>query len=179
MATEDGAELKKNKKTLLVALLTLVIIIVAAIIIIALLLNNSVNNNETDSGYILPEELMGDDLSPVDQVIKETSLMQGDPNVSADEIKSYYDEVINNALKDGDSSFAAKIIIQKMNYISVIENDCEGASRYVDGIDLTPYSDKEKNYLASYVISMAIECNNQELRDEWSSILVGGQLNDE
>ena len=166
----------KNKKLLKTVLAVLILIIVAIVVALVVIFVNhhTSENNEANTEYVLPEELLGDDLSPVDQVIKETSLMLNDSNVSSEEIESYYDEVIADALKDGDPGFAAKIVIQKMNFISVVENNCESASRYVDSIDLSPYLDKERNFLASYVVSMAIECNNQELQDKWNSILMGG-----
>lgn len=168
MVTEKGAKEKKHKTILQIVLLALIFVCIILTLVITLNDFNSTDDRETDSSYALPEELMGDDLSPVDQVIKETSLMLNNPDVSTEEIESYYDKVIADALESNKNDYAIEIIIQKMNYLATIKNDCVAANDYINNIDLSPYADSLKRYLSSYVVSMAIECNNQELMDEWN-----------
>ena len=124
--------------------------------------------NQTDS--TLPEELMEDDLSSTDQVIKKASQMLQDPATSNAEIEKYYDEVIEQALNDGDTDLAIRIIIQKMDFLAVTENDCQKAKEYIENIDLTVYPEAGKHFLASFVISTTAECKDQNLQTKWEEI---------
>ena len=57
-----------------------------------------------------------------------------------------------------------------MDFLAVVISDCAKAKEYVDGIDLASYSEGEKEYLASYVISMAGWCDDRDLQNRWERI---------
>ena len=118
----------------------------------------------------LPEELKGDDLSIEDQVVKETSLMLQDPNASDEDIELYYEEVIKKAIEDGDTSLAANVILQKMDFLVVLEDDCERAREYADSLNISSYPAAEKQYLMSGVVSMAIECDDSDWQIRWEDL---------
>ena len=172
--TTEGEERPNNK--VLVGILSGLVVVIVGLVIGIVVVKSDVREEE-EFTPVLPEELMGDDLSPTDQVIKETSIMLQDPNISDTEIEKYYDDVINDAIIKGDTGFAIKIIIQKMNFLAVIEGNCERANEYVDNIDLSAYIASEKRYLASYVISMAATCDNQDLQNKWEGFI--GEWNDD
>ena len=48
------------------------------------------------------------------------------------------------------------------------EEDCNAAKEYINGIDLSPYSNEERSYLASYVVSTAGACGDQNMEDQWT-----------
>lgn len=160
-------------RILLVVLIILILIIFGLVIGIFAVNTKDQSLSKTEkTDYVLPEELKGDDLSPLDQVIKETSLMLQDPNVSNAKIEAYYDSSIEKAKNDEDNKLAIEIIIQKMNFLAVIEDDCAKAAEYVNNIDLQSYSVEEKSYLASYIVSMAASCKNQELQERWANLTI-------
>ena len=172
----DASITNKNHKLLLIALtiLCFLIIIITIILIINLQpTNNSAQTNQEIAESMLPEELKKDHLSPLDQVTKETSLMLNNPNYSHDDILNYYDTSIDNAMANNDASLAVIIIIQKMNFISAIEKDCNKAEKYVDSLDLSIYPTEEKNYLISYIASVADACGNQEMQNKWQALYEG------
>lgn len=159
---------KLENKGLVVLLCVLLVAIVGLGIGIGITVLNS--NRAGNVEAVLPEELMGDSLSPEDQVVKETSLMLQDPDVSEVDIEDYYDRVVEDAVSDGDTGLAVEIIIQKMNFLAVVENDCNKAEDYVNSIDLAIYSSEEVQYLASYAASMAGGCGNSELEAKWNEV---------
>lgn len=169
----DGAAEKNHKKVLIGVLVFLVVVIIGLIVgIILVNVNNNTVNEEVvveETEVTLPEELMGDNLSPADQVIKETSLMYQDPNVNEAEIGAYYDKVIEGAISDGDTELAVEIIIQKMDFLAVVESDCAKAKAYTDDLNLEPYSTEESQYLASYIVSTAIYCEDQAWQAQWEN----------
>ncbi|MBR3248719.1 hypothetical protein IKF89_01680 [Candidatus Saccharibacteria bacterium] len=167
----DGAVEREKNGVFIGILVFLCVAIVGLVIgIVVVNANNGVQKNEGNVEYSLPKELQGDDLSPTDQVIKETTLMVQDPNVSNSEIEAYYDGVIADALMSGNTDLAMRIIIQKMDFIAVIEGNCAEAKEYVNNVDLSPYSTTEKSYLASYVVSMAEGCSGGELQAKWEAL---------
>lgn len=165
---------KSNHKSLIVVLILLcVVAIVLAVVILLININARRGLQESEleqAGVVLPDELKGDNLSPEDEVIKEVSIMSADPNYNDDDILAYYDNVVAKAISDGNTFLAAKIIIQKMNYIEVSLDNCDGAMSYVNGIDLSSFSAENASYLASYVIPTATTCNNQNAIDIWMKI---------
>lgn len=166
-------EALRNKKKLLVVLVVLAVAIVG--LVVAILVVSLIGGEQEEAefewnDYILPDELLGDDLSPEDQVIKEVSIMMQDPNISEEDIEKYYDRVIEDAKNGGDNKLAVKVTIQKMDFLAVVISDCAKAKEYVDGIDLASYSEGEKEYLASYVISMAGWCDDRDLQNRWERI---------
>ena len=156
----------------LVVLLCVLVMIIIGLVVGVIVTRTSGSDSIVGSGeeeYVLPEELMADDLSPEDLVIKETSLMLQNPDISNTEIERYYDEVISEAIDNGETFFAVRIVIQKMDFLAVIEEDCNKAKEYVDGLDLSFYSEEEKGYLNSYIDSMMNWCeaiDSQELEGD-------------
>ena len=155
----------KNGNGWLVGILVgLGVVIVGLVVGIAVVNVNNGDRSRTDEvDYDLPEELTGEDLSPEDQVIKETSIMLQTPGVSMEEIENYYDVVVDKAISDGDTYLAVRIVIQKMNFLAVVEEDCGKSKEYIDSVDLSPYSEEEKRYLASYKESMIGGCNEPNI----------------
>ena len=97
-------EALRNKKKLLVVLVVLAVAIVG--LVVAILVVSLIGGEQEEAefewnDYILPDELLGDDLSPEDQVIKEVSIMMQDPNISEEDIEKYYDRVIEDGLFGG------------------------------------------------------------------------------
>ena len=168
----DGTE-KKSGKLLVVMLAILCILIIAMVVLVVVNRTNDgqegMEVEETES--VLPEELRGDNLSPEDQVIKETTLMISDSSKNENDIEAYYDTKIKEALNDGKTDLATRIIIQKVGFIVVTEENCARAEEYVSSIDLSPYSADEKMYLASYILSMITGCGTQELQAQWEQLL--------
>lgn len=160
---------KLEHKGLVILLCVLLVAIVGLGVGIGVVVVSNMRNDEY-AGYVLPEELMNNDLSPEDQVTKETSLMLQDPDVSEVDIEAYYDAVIEDAIASGDKSLAIEIIIQKMNFLAVVEDDCSKAEEYVDGVELSTFSSEEVQYLASYVSSMAGGCGDSDLKAKWDGI---------
>lgn len=173
----DASITNRHHKSLfiiLAILCTLIIIMIITIIIFNL--QSASNSDQTDQEIaesMLPEELKNDNLSPLDQVTKETSLMLNNPNYSHDDILNYYDTSIDDAMANNDASLAVRIIIQKMNFISVIEKDCNKAEKNVDSLDLSIYPTEEKDYLISYIASVADACGNQEMQNKWQALYEG------
>ena len=163
----------KNKKLLEIILIFLFLIIISLVITIVVINNHSSQTTDETTKYALSEELQKDDLSPADQVIKETSMMLQDPNTSNADIETYYDTVITNAINNNDTDLAIKIIIQKMHFIATTENDCAKAAEYVNSIDLQPYTAEQQQYLTSYVISLAGACDDQNLSTRWKALITG------
>ena len=147
---------KKSFWLILLGILCVVIVGLGAGVII---LSNK-NKPTMEIDFILPEELQKDDLSPEDEVIKETTLMMQDPDKKEEDIESYYDMVIEKAIDDGDINLAMKIIIQKTNFLVVVENDCGNAKSYIDSLDFSIYQDNEINYLQSYIDSIMGYCDD-------------------
>lgn len=149
-----------------VSLTILFLMIIGLTISIIVLSINRSGGNEPVGDYNLPEELEGDKLSPEDKVIRDTSIMLNDPNISMEEIETYFDDVINKANEAGDYDFAIDIISQKMLFLVVNENDCDKAKDYSDGIDTSMYSEDQKAYLQSNIYSTTWECDEAE-ETEW------------
>lgn len=165
-----------EKKGLIVGLVILLMIIIGLIVGVLVMNRNGEEQKqygEEEINFVLPEELMTDSLSQEDQVIKETSLMMQDSNSSEEDIENYYDEVIGGALSNNDTELAIRIIIQKMNFLAVVKDNCAGARAYIDGVDLSYYSTEELEYLSSYVVSMAGECGDLGLGDRWNFYVKG------
>ena len=98
--------------------------------------------------------------------------MLQDPNKSNTDIEAYYDSAIEKALNDGNHYLAMDIIVQKIGFLVVEEGDCDKATKYFESIDMSPYSDQEKNYLETHSLSMIYECtdaNSQPQPDESNS----------
>lgn len=170
----NGAVERKGNGILVGVLVFLCVVIIGLIVgIVVVNVNKEGQGGSQNVEYSLPEELQGNNLSSTDQVMKETTLMAQNPNISDVEIEAYYDGVIADALMNGNTDLAMRIIIQKMNFIAVSENDCAKAKEYVNGVDLSPYSATEKSYLASYVLSTVEGCNGGELQDKWKSLYEG------
>ena len=121
----------------------------------------------------LPEELQGNDLSPIDRITKEATLMNSNPDYNEQDIEDYYDTVIGEAMASGDTEFAARIIIQKMQFIAVTEGDCSGAIEYINSINVAEFSVGVRAYLASYVVSVADYCEDQTLANNWQRFTNG------
>ncbi len=166
----DGTE-KKSGKLLVVMLAILCILIIAMVVLVLVNWKNDGQGEVEETESVLPEELRGDNLSPEDQVIKETTLMISDSSKNENDIEAYYDTKIKEALNDGKTDLATRIIIQKVGFIVVTEENCARAEEYVSSIDLSPYSADEKMYLASYILSMITGCGNQELQAQWEQLL--------
>ena len=171
----EGAEIKEKKRTGLVIVLGVLCAIAIVLVIIIVAMN--IHKDDTQEGIsevdesVLPEELRGDNLSPADQVTKTTSLMLADPKYNFKDIEQYYDTVIEDATNKGETSLAIKIVIQKMDFLVVTEGDCREAKKYINSVDLSPYSKTEKYYLASRVVSMTIDCDDQELQNQWETFM--------
>lgn len=164
----SGSVGKNNNKVLVIIFVVLClvsVILVTTIVVIRL----PKSDNETDVSSVLPEELRGDNLSKSDQVIKDVTLMLNNPQHSIDDIISYYNARIKEALDNNDTKLAIDIIIQKMGFYAVVEHDCNTNKNDIDSIDLSPYSVEEKMYLASYIVSSAKECEDTELQTEWEN----------
>lgn len=156
---------------ILLGVLGVVIVgLVVGIVVVNVQGGDEVAMVDEDDNSTLPEELMGDNLSVEDQVIKRTSLMLQDPDVSEEDIELYYDAVIEDAINDENIVLAMNIIIQKMNFLVVLEDDCEKAREYIDGLDMSLYSVDEKHYLASNVVSSAIECDDLDWQNQWEGV---------
>ena len=166
----DGTE-KKSGKLVVVMLAILCILIIAMVVLVLVNWKNDGQGEVEETESVLPEELRGDNLSPEDQVIKETTLMISDSSKNENDIEAYYDTKIKEALNDGKTDLATRIIIQKVGFIVVTEENCARAEEYVSSIDLSPYSADEKMYLASYILSMITGCGNQELQAQWEQLL--------
>lgn len=130
-----------------------------------------VKNTNQDSGtpsehidYHLPEELQGDNLSQGDQVRRDVIIMSQTPNTNYADIVEYYDVAIAKAIEGGDRYLAMDIIVQKATYIATTEEDCESAVEYINSLDLSPFTEEEKQFLASHLLS-AIDCE-EELEEE-------------
>ncbi len=170
--------MKFENRGLVILLGALGIVIIGLVVGIVVAVNRQkdeglvVDSENGDSA--LPEELMGDNLSAEDRVTKKTSLMLQDPDTSYEDIESYYDAVIGDAINDGDMSLARNITVQKMNFLVVLEDDCEKAREYIDNLDISFYSAEERRYLASDVISAAIECGDLDWQNQWENIYSEG-----
>ena len=105
---------------------------------------------------------MRDNLSPEDQVIKDTTIMVQNPDISMDEIEKYYDDVVWQANKDGDYGFAMKIVVQKVLFLVTTERDCKKAEDYTNNLDTSMYSRDDLIYLQSNVDSAMWSCYKAE-----------------
>lgn len=153
-----------------IVLFVLVFLAIGLIIAVVTMANsNSINDNndiiEPTSNYVLPDRLQGDDLTPEDEIAKQVAIMSHTKGTSSNDIEEYYDSVIDKAFEDGDRLLAMDIIIQKATYLSSINEDCEGAIKYTDGLDFSIFSDEEKQFLASHLQSELSECDD-ELEEE-------------
>lgn len=165
---KEGKAKFENKG--LVILLCVLVVVIVGLVVGVTFVNMTREDGGVDEGdFVISEELMGDDLSPEDQVIKETSLMMQDPDSSEEDVESYYDDVIEGAIDSGDTGFAAEITVQKMNFLAVVEDSCTKAKEYINNVDLSFYSAEERLYLASYAISMANGCGDSDLQARWES----------
>ena len=165
----SGGVEKNNNNGLLVVLIALSllsVILVATIVVIHL----PKPNPEMGNNSVLPDELKDNNLSKPDQVVKDVTLMLNNPQYNNDDIVSYYNTEIREALDNNDSMLAIEIIIQKINYYATIMQDCAAIKNDVGSIDLSPYSKEEKMYLASRVASVAIDCEDDELREKWENL---------
>lgn len=170
-----GVAIKKNTRRMLIISFFVLLIVIAILIVgIIIISNKSLTPEEIadteEIEYVLPDELLHDDLSMPDQVIKETSLMLHDSAYNNEDIENYYDAAIEKAKNNQDNDSAIRIIIQKMNFITSIEENCTKAKEYINNVDLSSYSTEEKGYLTSFVISMATECKDQELQIQWENL---------
>lgn len=125
---------------------------------------------EPDDYYELPDELNAEDISAEDEVTKEASLMDQDPDYSDQDVENYYDDKINENLSSGNSGLAIEIMIEKVNYLAIVEDDCDEAKSYADSIDLSQFSDEQKSYLSSYIYSTALGCDDEEFEQKWANI---------
>ncbi len=121
-------------------------------------------NNETvelTNDYVLPDYLQGDNLAPEDEINKQVIIMSHTKGVSYDDIEEYYENAISKAFEEGDRLLAINTIIQKAAYIFSSEEDCERAIKYANNIDISNYSNEEKQFLASHLQSELSECNSE------------------
>lgn len=134
--------------------------------------NNEVEDEtaESESYYQLPDELNADNLSEEDEVTRDAILMDQDPDSSEEDVESYYDRKITEATSAGNTGLATNIIIEKINYIVLNENNCKKAEEYADSIDLNAFSNEERRYLASYILSAAISCEDDGFEQKWENI---------
>ncbi|MCR5700281.1 MAG: hypothetical protein K6G49_02530 [Candidatus Saccharibacteria bacterium] len=164
---------EKKSRTILVLVLSFLLIVIAVLVATVIMKNQGEVLEEVEeaveTGYVLPDELLGEDLSAIDQVTKKASLILHDPNKTKSDVENYYDTAIEEAKNNQDDNLALEIMVQKMNFIAMIEGDCERAATYINNIDLTSYPAEGKSFLAPYVVSVAIECDNQELQKQWEN----------
>lgn len=143
----------------LVVILAILIAVIAGLVVSIVLLN--IRKSSEWSGYVLPEELTGDDLTEENQVIKEASIMLQNPEVSMEQIEEYYDGVIKDAFDKGNNYLGKKVIIQKMNFIAVLEGDCPKAVQYADSLDLSQLSENDRDYVNASIESLKAECDDE------------------
>ncbi len=157
MSIDEGGE-GKNSSSFYKVLLVVLALVIIGLIVTMVVINLNRSTSEPETNYSLPEALMGDNLSPRDQVIKEAAIMLQTPGISMDEVEKYYDDAISKANEDGEYYLAMDIIVQKLLFFVVEEGDCEKAKDYSENVDVSKYSDEEKGYLQSYMYSVLLDC---------------------
>lgn len=180
MKEGKASEAKSGNKGLVILLCVFVVVIVGlgvGVIVTRKIGQNNETKHVTEDDIVLPEELQGDDLSPIDQITKEATLMSSNPDYSGQDIENYYDAAIDEAMVSGDTGFAAQIIIQKMQFIAIAEEDCSRVIEYINSINLAEFSVEVRPYLASRVASVANYCEDQALADSWQR-LTNGDFNE-
>lgn len=168
---------KFENKGLVILLCVLVVAIVGLVVGVFVVKNIEQDDEKkyaVEDDVVLPEELQGSDLSPIDQITKEATLMNSDPDYSEQDIENYYDVAIGEAMASGDTGFAAQVTVQKMQFIAVTEGDCSRAIEYINSINLVEFSVEVRPYLASRVASVANYCEDQTLADNWQRLTSGG-----
>lgn len=155
----DSKSISLWYKILLVFLLLIMVGLAIGIVIV----KNSNQDNDTPSepiDYHLPDELQGDNLSQGDQVRRDVIMMSQTPNTNYADIEEYYEAAIAKAIEGGDRYLAMDIIVQKATYIATTEEDCESTVEYTNNLDLSPFTEEEKQFLASHLLS-AIDCKDE------------------
>ena len=165
----NGAVVEARKESSLwyKVLLGILIVVVVGLATIVVVINNKKVNEpeEPSSGYDLPEGVTEDDLLDEDKVVLKAVAMMRDPNISMEEVEKYYDEVIDQANKDGEYAFAINVIKKKLLFLVMDEEDCDKAREYSSRIDDSMYSEDEKRSLELRIDSVMIDCKNEEGTD--------------